>query len=759
MTVLIWIQTVEEEGDGPFIVLSRPSDRGDVGFRLSLIKQVRDTGGADILPFFQLDTGQGTIGLLGRHGIPPGCHHLAATWNGETASLYVNGTIAVEKKVSGDFRHEVIAPFHGKLRLSEVLPVVVSPLEIAVMARAQQRQVLESGRLRMDLDSHSILDGRTSLKGRIKPGDSFGGKIVVAVYAQSSSTPVWIEELPASGARQEMAFEIPLVGLPGGYYRIEVRCGPEETAAAPFALRDSKVMSSGSSDKAVGSWLDAARSAIDLIISSQTRHLPSHMGAVPFVTTCGSGHRAYRSLLHRTGERYASIRFPEEPLEIETFRADHELWPTLDLLSELTGDAQYGLLAVGMVEAYALCGFDESSGLPFLSEECDLDVVHALPHSKGAAADEPRFKPINTGPRTDMHLERFWKHHPQQTHRWIRATFRGLVTDPASMDFNRYCAYGFDDADDNPVLTRNNSHCGFESAASSLILFWAFGWASTGDPECLTWADRMAEKWANVQDPESGLVPNFFGAGEQKFGVPMEAGAWVECRGLALAAGQWLLAAKVLTERPGAEKLATRLHSMGERAAVAVSLFGYDEEKRLFLDYLNLDGSVRHEAARYCFQTSEEKQRAVEYDPLMNEVPVSQGTGFYRNPSYWETCAGSSIPFHLSGAAEFCRNPQLIERLGLMANHAAEDAARLKGAFTPENRWTFRASGWHVQLCIRLLALTGEQRYLQQAHDIANRELEALRRTPSPMWWRTRERTVWLDALLLLHQAQQRFSK
>jgi len=42
----------------------------------------------------------------------------------------------------------------------------------------------------------------------------------------------------------------------------------------------------------------------------------------------------------------------------------------------------------------------------------------------------------------------------------FKAMFYGLVTEPETMSFNRYCSYDFDDSSKKPVLELSSSHCG-----------------------------------------------------------------------------------------------------------------------------------------------------------------------------------------------------------------------------------------------------------------------------------------------------------
>jgi hypothetical protein len=428
--------------------------------------------------------------------------------------------------------------------------------------------------------------------------------------------------------------------LPGGYYLVAAADDQGQCCEVELVLR-ADLPQATVLPPAPRDYLAEAQAIVDRVLAVQTRRLGERPDGTPFVTVGRATAIGYRSLGHRTGDSFATCWFPEEPFEYDACRADHGLWPILDELSRRTGEPRYHALAQGMLDALAETGFDPRSGLLYFSEESDLDVPRAAPRGK-RLGDPPRFKPINSGPRTDTHLECFWQRLPRQTHRWLRATYYGLVTNPKTMDFNRFCMYGFDDGERLPALTPNSGHCGFETAAAGLILYWASCWAYAGDAECLEWARQMTAKWAAVQHDTSGLVPNFFGAVGWEYGAPQPPGQWAEARCAALTAPLWLQAAAMLRRRPGAEELAGQLHGMGRRLALGVARHAYDRERRVITEHLCLDGRPYLATARYCFRTQAEKDAAVRRDPQMAQVAVYDGAGFYRPPNYWEYCAGSN---------------------------------------------------------------------------------------------------------------------
>lgn len=354
-------------------------------------------------------------------------------------------------------------------------------------------------------------------------------------------------------------------------------------------------------------------------------------------------------------------------------------------------------------------------------------------------------------------MDRMWRHMPDRMHRCFRSMYLGLITDPRTFDYNRFCSYGFDDSVGEHSMVKNSGHCAFDTAGARMIHWWSSCWRHAGDRQCLEWAQQMADKWREVQHPDSGLVPNFFGAIGWSPGAGQPPGEWAEARGAALAASSFMQGAEELCGRSGAGGLAEQLRTMARALALGVARCSYDPLRRVFREHLFLDGRPWQGTARYCFASEAEKAEAVRQNPELVDVRVYDGAGFYRNPNYYEHCAGSNIPYHLALTARLDDAPdaELLGHLEQFAADAMAEARQLGGAFTPEGRWTFRASGQYIKLCLLLLEMTGEQRFLDWACELADREVAALSGVECPHWWRMRERTTLLDALLRLHRATQ----
>jgi len=209
-------------------------------------------------------------------------------------------------------------------------------------------------------------------------------------------------------------------------------------------------------------------------------------------------------------------------------------------------------------------------------------------------------------------------------------------------------------------------------------------------------------------------------------------------------------AADELNRREEGKALAARLTEMSRRMALGVGRYSYDPERRVFREYLHLDGQPFTGTARYTFSTQAQKDAAVKADPVLVQVKVYDGAGFFTPGTYWEHCAGSTIPLDLAQVASRTKDPELLDLVGRLARDAAEEARKLDGPVTAEGRWTFRASGEYINMLVLLHRTTGEEEYLSAARAIADRELLALQRVVQPEWWRLPERAALLHGLLEL---------
>jgi len=651
----------------------------------------------------------------------------------------------------------------GAIALCAALPALGEPLPLGDV-------------LACEMETYLVLDARDTLAGKWIPLKNAAAQAVLS-GAEIRELRMRLEPLTPGAQSQgmrlefsreqlqhEMPFTIPLGGLRGGYYRLHGELVGKDgvIASKGEAVFDHKVpvilalrqLRTGLPDKSSRDYLAFVTQTVERLIEHQSATLGGEVGGARFITVSRALNRSYRSIGFKKDDgSYQNFWFPETPMDYEPFMADFESWILLDRLSELTGDARYRNLTSAMADAFARNGFDPQCGLGYLGEEAGFDALHMRNVAAKARAPMPEFKPKNTGTYPQLPLDRLWAHAPEQTHRMFRAMFFGLVTDAASMDFNRFCPFTFKDADQRPALTRNPGHCGFDTAGGRMIHWWSSCFARTGDTDCLGWAQQMADKWRAVQHAESGLIPNFFGGEASDEGAPMPVGRWAETRGAALTATSWIDAAAELRKRPGGGPLAEQLTQMALKLALGVARHAYDPERRVFRNHLHLDGRPYVETARYTFRTQVEKDAAVRLDPVLQQVKVYDGSGFYQPCSYWEHCAGVSVPLWIAQVMAATGDGELTAILRGWARDIIEESRNQQAAITGEGAWTFRASGEYVRLLVLLYQTTKDAHDLDAAREIADRELAGLEQVGYPEWWRMPERTALLDGLLALHEA------
>jgi hypothetical protein len=624
--------------------------------------------------------------------------------------------------------------------------------------------------LALELDLYMILDGRQQVAGRVAikgsaeaVGNQRDLRVRLSVVSIGEGRNVWEHETPPqfNGQAVEHSFSIPVGTFDGGYYTLRgVVTGPaapaEISSELVFAIRE---VSARSLSPATMPLLTATEvlkfvdQTVERLITHQSARLGGSYTGILFITAAQPSHVSYRSIGAQVDGRFTSYWFPEQPLEHWPFRMDKDCWTVLDRLSTVTGNRRYSDLVSAMSRAFAEHGFHPKSGLAYLGEEADFDILCVQPVAC-ASYPTPKFKPSYSGTDYPMPLGRLWQDMPQQTLRMCRASYYGMVTDPARMEYNRFCYYDFDDSARQHVSPPSSGDCAFDAAGAALIYLWSFAFAHSGDDEFLSWAQRMADKWMAVQDERSGLVPNFFGA-VPSGGAIMPPGEWAESRGAASTAMRYLDAA--MTLYPGrADSLRRQLVGMATHLARGVARFTYDPDRRIFREHLHLDGRPFEAAARYTFPTREQKQIAMLKDHSLEQVPVYDGTGLYRDCSYWQYCAGSDIPLHLASVAARTRDPELISLLTPIMRDIHEEFQRLEGAFTAEGRWTFHATGQYVRAMLYLWEATAEQHYLNWAAQMATGEMAHLRSVASPDWWRMPERWGMLNGLIALAAAMKK---
>lgn len=482
-------------------------------------------------------------------------------------------------------------------------------------------------------------------------------------------------------------------------------------------------------------YLRFVRQTADLLWERQRATLAGNPDAEPCLVVSCPPSAAWTSIARREDGHYDLYPIRERMLELNPARLDLNAWSWLERLSDLTGDPVWRRRVETMALAFSVYGFDPRSGLGYLGDQAQFDVVRLGPVSTTFGV--PMFKPADGLP-----LESLWRHAGRQMDRMFRAAYLALVTRPADLSYNRFCYYGHDDKVGRPFLAFDPAHCAFGLTGALLIHWWVFHWQKTRAAQSLGWAQTMADKWQALQHPETGLIPHWLGSDDSRTDsqTPRPYAQALDT----LTALVYLKVARLLRDEtnPAAAALRDRLQRMGARLAVGMARYGYDERERLFPNWLRVaDGSVDREVIYYAFPTQAQKDEAVRRDPRLAVAAVNGGAGLF----------ASGAPSHLACAAELTGDAFLLARARLMAEHIMEQAATLRGARNEGGQWHYGACAGCARTLLCLARVTGEARYRAHAAALLDPVLDALERSPGDSereWWRLPLRNVLCDVLL-----------
>lgn len=495
-------------------------------------------------------------------------------------------------------------------------------------------------------------------------------------------------------------------------------------------------------------YLETARKIAEILWQQQTVRLAGSPSEPAFLTVTRFTGPSWTSVALRADGRYDIYPVPEQPMDMEPTRLDYAAWSWMDRLARQLGEEEWAERVGRMADLFAIYGFDPRSGLPYIGAQAQFDVVRLGPCGMQAYA-VPNFKPS-----ADYPIERLWRHAPRQMERMSRSAFLGLVTRPETFDYNRYCYYGTDDRPGRHFMNFYSMHVAFALTGACLVHWWSTHYARTGDKELLPWIEGMIAKWRAVQQPATGLIPHWFGSDspddKDQFPRPYANDSDT------ITAKVFLEAATVLRACPGAAKLADAIFDLGRRMAIGFARFGWNEEGRFFPSWLRLaDGAHDTSVIYYAFPTQQQKDEAVRVDPRCESVSVYQGDRlFHAGP--WSYGAGSAFPFRLVCSAEFAKDPVILATCRHLADIILEEAADLKCPRNAMGQWTCNASALHARMLVRLARLTGENKYLDGARKLMDREIPFLLADPpvgQPAWWRHGFRNDVVEALLDLEES------
>ncbi|MBI2441962.1 MAG: hypothetical protein HYV35_11405 [Lentisphaerae bacterium] len=499
-------------------------------------------------------------------------------------------------------------------------------------------------------------------------------------------------------------------------------------------------------------YLPFVEQTVAILLKKQSAPLGGKEDGTLFVTMVPTPSRAWTSVGIWDKDHYELYDIRAVELQENATLVDFDAWPLLKQLALLTGNPDFGRMVEEMKAAFARHGFDAKSGLIFDGQMSKFDVVK-MDVTGSVLSDTPHFKPIAGLPWDEL-----WAAAPGQMARFCKATYFGLITRPTSMDFNRYVPYGFDDSERRHVQPFNPRHVGFVYTAAMMIHYWVMDYIHTLNAEALGWAQQMAEKWVQLQHPQTGLLPHFIGAivpdDPQQSPVPY-ANTWD-----AQVAIMFLETADLLGERDATAGLRKHLRDLGLKSLRGIAKHGYDPDRKIFPEWLKLEGGKYTNETFYAFRSPAEKAAALQRDPKVHKVGVFPGVSFYNAAAFsWMT--RGSIPCDIAQGAKMTGDAFLTERAADLAVEIMKAARSRTGALNAEGQWCFTATTDYIRCLLALRQTTGNRMYLNWARELADMEIRFLSKSPvsdaaktkTPDWWRLPGRSRFLNTLLDLDNA------
>jgi hypothetical protein len=599
----------------------------------------------------------------------------------------------------------------------------------------------------VELDTCLLLRPETEVSGRLtirpEPDGPQGLTLQLILCKKGNPEALWIQPFALTREDGTQIFRIPRKEFAdGGYYQLLAKEGTRD----PELVCHLGVPSQKPSPTTPPTIEEFLRLSLEEIFRQTSIKVPLNGREIPLPTCNSTINRGYLSLGHRDEDgKHSLYNFSENPWSWHPTLLDVPLSTQLKDLGATLRDNRLTERYDAFVEILARHGFDPRSGLGYFGEESVLELPTLTPRSKGSSS-YPKFKPFNTGTIPCLPNEDLWKTAPDAMQLMMKSMFTGLVTDPKNMEYNRFCFYNFDARSTTPALLKSSAHCGFESSGARMILWWVDAYCETEEPCFLDWARRMFAKWAAVQDSQTGLIPNFFGAVNHVPGADAPPGKWSESRGTAMAAN--LLTQASLRIQAKESAFGGSLKTMALRLAHGILEHAYRPNERSFHELIGRDGRPLDGDARYAFPTREAREDAAKTDSRLAKVSIYDGGGFYRRPGYWSHCAGTEIPVHLASIAANFSDHTLALKLAPLAADFDADRAVCGGPFTKDGVWRFSATAYHIRFLLELFRILPDPEYVQRANEIAEEEIQDLSKICTPDWWRMPDRSEFIAALL-----------
>ena len=193
---------------------------------------------------------------------------------------------------------------------------------------------------------------------------------------------------------------------------------------------------------------------------------------------------------------------------LSNLASQQNLFRTLHGLTTITGDPKYKQAAMDAIK-YAFENLRSPNGLLYWGGHIAYD----------AGADKPCGRGVHELKGFYAYYELMWEVDPQATRQFIEAFWSGHILDWSSLDMDRHC-YRMSEPLGKPWkheykggpvffvgkgLDTNTTGSDLFHAASLLTRF-------TGDREPLVWAKRLAHRYVETRDPQTGISVPWFTA-------------------------------------------------------------------------------------------------------------------------------------------------------------------------------------------------------------------------------------------------------
>ena len=92
----------------------------------------------------------------------------------------------------------------------------------------------------------------------------------------------------------------------------------------------------------VSRYLDFVKRGVQTLIERQSAHASGRPDGALCITVTKQSSKTYRMIGGKHGDTRHTYLSEEQPMEMEPYRLDVNVWPVLDLLSEVTGTRSIG---------------------------------------------------------------------------------------------------------------------------------------------------------------------------------------------------------------------------------------------------------------------------------------------------------------------------------------------------------------------------------------------------------------------------------